>query len=507
MRGSSHPLAGHDPIDRRVFLRGLGIFGAVAAVGGAGGLLTACSSSGEMSSRGVTVPPTGMSYDPSRPYWLQGNFAPVTGETDVVDLSISGALPRELSGLYVRNGSNPATGESPHWFLGDGMVHGVKIEQGKVRWYRNRYVRTPLYEGRTGLLTGGPPGKAANQSNVSVVQHGGRLFTLGEIGFPYELSPTDLSTIGPFNFAGKLETAMTAHPKIDPATGNLHFFGYGFLPPYLTYHVASADGILIHSEEIPVAGPTMMHDFAITDRDAIFWDLPVVFDLQAAVRSVQGDNGAFPFRWDPAYGARIGVMPLGGPASLLRWVEIDPCFVFHGVNAYRDGDIIVVDVCRLASAFDANGDFGESSVRRWKIDTSGSTLSFSEEVLSDTQMDLPAIDRRQVGRRHRAAWYLTVDNSGPAPFEFSGILGLDSIDGTVDRWEPGPNYRAGEVVFAPAGPGEGEGWLLLFAYDKARDASDFVVLDATNVAAGPVARAELPVRVPYGFHGWWVPDT
>ncbi len=517
-----HPLHTHHPLERRTLLRGLAALGGVVAAGGSSALLAACSGGTNRGGDGAagrgattalptapsgTVPLMDDTYDPARPYWLQGNFAPVTTEIEVFDLPVSGALPPELSGLYVRNGSNPVTGESPHWFLGDGMVHGIRLERGKARWYRNRYVRTPLYERGAGLLSGGPPGKAANQSNVSVIRHAGRLLTLGEIGFPFELSTDDLSTVGAYDYAGRLTTAMTAHPKIDPATGKLHFFGYGFMPPYLTYHVAAADGTLERSDEIAVAGPTMMHDFAITDRDAVFWELPVVFDLQAAIRSVQGDGGAFPFRWDPGYGARIGVMPLDGPASAIRWVEIEPCFVFHGANAYRDGDTVVVDVCRLSSAFDTGGDFGESSVRRWKIDTAGAALSFREEQLSDVQMDLPAIDRRRVGLRHRTAWYVTIDERGPAPFEFSGILGLDSVNGRVDRWEPGPGYRAGEVVFAPAGGSDDEGWLLLFAYDKARGASDFVVLDAGDVAAGPVARVELPVRVPYGFHGWWVPDS
>ncbi|MCX7620404.1 MAG: carotenoid oxygenase family protein [Acidimicrobiales bacterium] len=445
-------------------------------------------------------------YDPARPYWLQGNFAPVDREVDVADLPVEGSLPAELRGLYVRNGSNPATGESPHWFLGDGMVHGIRIEDGKARWYRNRYVRTTLFERRGGLLTVGPPGGAANQSNVSVVEHAGRLLSLGEIGYPYELVADDLSTRGVFDYDGQLTTAMTAHPKIHPSTGKLHFFGYGFVPPYLTYHIASPSGTLEYTQEVGVRGPTMIHDFAITDRDAVFWELPVVFDLQAAIQSVSGGSGEFPFRWEPSYGARVGIMPLEGPTSAIRWVEIDPCYVFHGANAYRDGDSVVLDVCRLESAF-ASEDFGQSSVRRWRIDTSGPSLRFAEEILSDVWMDLPAIDRRFTGQQHSKAWYLTVDDGGSAPFEFSGILALDSQSGSFDRWEPGPVYRAGEVVFAPAGSGEGEGWLLLFAYDKRRGASDFVVLDATNVRAGPVARVALPVRVPYGFHGWWVPDA
>ncbi|TPW10740.1 MAG: carotenoid cleavage dioxygenase, partial [Acidimicrobiaceae bacterium] len=162
-------------------------------------------------------------------------------EVETFELSVRGAIPPELNGLYARNGSNPASGESPHWFFGDGMAHGVRLGAGRAEWYRNRWVRTTMYEG--GLTFGtGPPGGASNQSNVSLIWHGGRLLSSGEVGSPYELDPLDLSTRGVHDFGGGLTSSFTAHPKIDPATGNLHFFGYGFVPPYLTYSVADPSG-------------------------------------------------------------------------------------------------------------------------------------------------------------------------------------------------------------------------------------------------------------------------
>jgi carotenoid cleavage dioxygenase-like enzyme len=135
-----------------------------------------------------TAPPTTVPFDPDVPWWLQGGFAPVADEVEAVDLEVTGALPPELSGLYVRNGSNPRTGVSPHWFLGDGMVHGLRLEAGRATSYRNRYVRTPLYEASRGFGEG-IPGSEASQSNVSTIWHGGRLLSSGEIGFPYELIP------------------------------------------------------------------------------------------------------------------------------------------------------------------------------------------------------------------------------------------------------------------------------------------------------------------------------
>lgn len=524
-----HPLerAARAELDRRTVLRMLGGAAGLAATGGAAAVLTACSSTTTAGPPSGTTPgpaaaaarlgATGTApaaavkaFDPAAPYWLQGNFAPVFDERSLTtsELVVEGALPPALSGTYVRNGSNPALGESPHWFLGDGMIHGLRLAGGKAVWYRNRYVATTMYEKRTNLDKGSPPGGASSQSNVSIFQHAGKLLTSGEVGYPYELSLDDLSTKHVYDFGGKLTTSMTAHPKIDPATGEMHFFGYGFVPPYLTYHVAAADGTLRHSEEVSVPAPLMIHDFAITETDAIFWALPVVFSMPDALRMVGGEK-VFPFRWDPNVASRVGVMPLGGPASAITWVDIDPCFVFHGANAYRDGTKVVLDVCRQASAFKDGGDLEPSAAHRWTIDFAGSSPRFSDVITADVRMDLPGIDRRFVGRRHRYAWYAGIDQHGDYGFDMAGVNRLDQDTGQLDRWDPGPLYRAGEVVFVPASKtaAEGEGWLLCFAYDRSRDASDFVVLDATDVAAGPVARIKLPGRVPYGFHGWWVADA
>lgn len=508
-----HTLTNHVAMERREFIRRAGL--AALAAGGAGPLLAACASSDRaaVSERVAAAPSTTApqlpDFDPSRPFWMQGGFAPVTDEIDALDLPVQGSLPASLNGLYVRNGSNPASGDSTHWFLGDGMVHGVRIERGAAVWYRNRYVDTPMYRSGTGLLGGsGAPGGARNQSNVSVFSHAGRLFSSGEIGLPYELSTTDLSTLGPYDFDGRLTTSMTAHPKIDPVTGRLHFFGYGFVPPYLTYHVVEPDGSLVHSTEIPVAGPTMMHDFAITDRDAVFWEQPVVFDMELAVAAASGDTGGgFPFRWDESYGARVGVLPLGAPGNEIQWVETPPCYVFHGVNAFRDGDDIVADVCRMPSLFRAGGDSGSSIPHRWRIGTSGPQLTFSEEATVDESLDLPSLDRRFTGRPNRHAWYLSVGPDGDWPTEMLGLVHTDSRTGELDRYEPGPGERVNEGTFVASSPDadEGDGWLLTYAWNRARDASDLLVFEALDLGAGPIARVELPVRVPYGFHGTWVP--
>jgi carotenoid cleavage dioxygenase len=496
----------HPDLSRRDLLRWSLLGGAGLA---AAPLLAACSggsSNASPSALARRAQPT-TPLEGTGKWWLRGNFAPVTREVEAFDLEVlDGAIPPSLSGLYVRNGSNPVSGDSSHWFFGDGMVHGVRLEGGKATWYRNRYVRTALYESRSGFGTG-PPGGAANQGNVSVVWHGDRLLTSGEVGFPYRLSTDDLGTVGLYDFDGKLTSAFTAHPKIDPATGNLHFFGYGFAAPFLTYHVADPSGQLVQSMEVPVTKSTMIHDFAVTDRDAVFWELPVLFDLDSAIKWIEDpDGGAFPYKWSPGYGARIGIMPLGGPASAIQWHEIDPCYVFHGVNAYRDGDRVVLDVCRLTSMFAPRQQFGgELSLRRWSVDTARHTVR--DEVIEDHEPgELPSRDPRRVGREHRYGYFVQTRTT-PETVEFGGLIKRDYRTGRVERWDTGPSGHAGEWLFVPDGDtgDDDAGHLLTYLYDARHDSSELVIVDATDVSAGPVARVALPQRVPYGFHATWVP--
>jgi carotenoid cleavage dioxygenase len=440
------------------------------------------------------------------PWWDAGNFRPVARETSSTALRVEGQVPRVLEGLYARNGSNTRAGAPAHWFAGDGMVHGVWLGDGQARQYRSRWVRTETLAGAAGgasASTGGPPSLTSGYANVSVIAHAGRLLASGEIGLPWELDAADLSTRGVYDFAGRLTTSMTAHPKLDPVTGNLHFFGYWFAPPYLTYHVADANGVLVHSEPVDIPRSTMMHNFAITERDVVFMDFPVVFDAAAL------DTG-IPYRWHPEAGARLGVMPLGGPAAAIRWVDVEPGYVFHLVNAHRDGDDVVLDVCHHTKMFDPGvTDSGVASLRRWRIATGGPSLRLSEDVVADEDSgELPTSDPRRVGRDYRYGYLLSSRDDGvDRRPHFGGVIKQDFRTGEAERWRPEPPVHAGEFLFVPTGEDEDDGYLLTYTYDHARRASDLVILDARDVAHGPVARVHLPSRVPYGFHAAWVPTT
>jgi carotenoid cleavage dioxygenase len=441
-----------------------------------------------------------------KPFHLRGNFAPVKDELTAFDLPVQGAIPAELTGVYVRNGANPVTGESPHWFLGHGMLHGVRLEGGRARWYRNRYVRTPFYENPeiSRISPEGVVDRTASAANTHVVAHRGKILALEEGSFPFVVD-RELATIGPDDFGGRLTTAMTAHPKVCPNTGEMLFFGYHFLPPHLTYHRVSANGELVQSEEIAVGGPTMHHDFAITETRALFMDLPVVFDLEAAMR------GTMPFRWSDDYAARVGVMPRTGTNADVRWFEIEPCYVFHTLNAYDDGDEVVLDVCRISEMWrdpgQMQGGNGRQTLHRFRFHlASGAT---KEETLDERAMDFPRVADARVGLEHRYGYTVHFGAGADGSPAFVGLLKLDLASGRTWLHAMGPGRNAGEPVFVPAAgadPATDHGYVLCYAHDDTSGKSELLVLDASRFESAPIARVALPQRVPYGFHGSWIPD-
>ncbi len=443
----------------------------------------------------------------SAPIHMTGHLAPVPDEIDAVDLPVEGALPPELTGRYLRNGPNPLPGEpSRHWFVGHGMVHGVRLRGGRAEWYRNRWVRTKALAGESMIKPDGTVDRSVGVANTHVIAHAGRIMALVESSFPHVLTP-ELATVGPCDFRGRLTTAMTAHPKTDPVTGELHFFGYGFAPPFLTYHRLSAAGELVTSAEIAVPGPTMMHDFAITDRHAVFLDLPMTFSLDRM-------RTGMPYGWDDSYGARIGLMPLARPGEV-TWFDVDPAYVFHVGNAATDADgRVVLDAARYAPAdavamWDGLGSdpagpaaaaaiTGFARMYRWVLDPASGTVT--ETLLADQAVEFPTVDDERVGRAARYRYAVGR----------SAVVKFDVGTGAVTEHAVGADTVAGEAVFVPsacADRAEDDGWLLTITTRRDGSASRLLVLDATDVAGAPVAAVTLPRGVPSGFHGSWIPDT
>jgi carotenoid cleavage dioxygenase len=343
-------------------------------------------------------------------------------------------------------------------------------------------------------------------ANTNIVRHGGRLLALMEASPPTQLA-ADLSTIGEFDFDGALAGSMTAHPKWDPATGELHFFGYSPFPPFVRYHVADAAGHLVHSAAIELPRAIMMHDFVMTESSIVFFDLPAVFDVEAMM------SGGAGVRWEPEHGARIGVLPRFGTDSDIRWTDVDPFYVFHFLNAWdtvgadgvSDGGI-VVDGCRSAQMPISFGDEPAPpddvapTLHRWTIAADGSV---GTEQLDDRAGDFPRINDRLAGRRNRYGYVAAMEPD--EVFLIRGVTAWDFDTGASHTYSYGPTASAGEAAFAadPDGTAENDGWLLNIVTDLADDTSRLVVLDARDITAGPVAEVLLPQRVPVGFHGNW----
>lgn len=433
------------------------------------------------------------------PSHLRGNGRPVTEELTLEDLKVNGKIPEELDGRYVRTGPNPITGTSTHPFLGDGMLHGMRLRNGKAEWYRNRYVQTPFITDPSVdvLDLSVMMDMKSSKANTHVMGHAGKILVLEEGHFPYVVDG-QLNTVGPTDFDGVLTGSFTAHPKICPTTGELLAFGYSATEPYLRYLRVSADGKLVQTENITVGGPTMMHDFNITQNNVIFMDLPAVFNLELAM------TGEMPIRWDESYPARLGVMPRNGNDTQVRWFDINPCYVFHPLNSYEDGDKIIIDVARFSHMWKASTmDFPPPELWRWTIDTVSGKVH--EEQVDDRPAEFPRVADSVIGMKHRYG-YLAGMSQTKDPNEASGaILKYDRETGVRSDIEFGRGRTGGEPVFVPAAnsSAEDDGYLMTYIYDASSDSSSFVIMDAASMDSEPVASIDLP-RIPGGFHGSWI---
>lgn len=444
---------------------------------------------------------------PGNPY-LSGNFAPVAQEVTAIDLEVIGEIPFDLSGRYLRNGPNPmgATDEANHhWFMGDGMVHGICLRDGKALWYRNRYVNSPRVAQARG--TESPSGRNWNNSgfgpNTNVGGFAGTTWAIVEAGTcPVELS-YELDTIGYHDFFGTLPGAFTAHPKIDPATGDMHAMAYAWAEwlDHVQYVRVGKDGRVSRTVDIPLPGMTMAHDISITQKYVVVYDQPVLVDLDLAFA------GRFPFRWSDTYGNRVGLLPLEGTAADIVWVDVPVGYVFHPLNAYdtHDGKV-VLDVCfyDVMMRDDILGPFGDALPRlvRWEVDP---VRRFTNVTVIDERVnEFPRHRGSLTGRPYRYGYCAEIDF---ASMHWPTVK-QDLVTGARETFDHGPGRAAGEPVFVarPGSVDEDDGWLVTFVHDGNDDSTEFVVIDAQDFARGYVAQVKLPQRVPFGFHGNWVPD-
>jgi carotenoid cleavage dioxygenase-like enzyme len=449
--------------------------------------------------------------------FLEGSFAPVAQEITALDLPVTGRVPAELAGRYLRNGPNPMGLDDPgyHWFAGAGMVHGVRLRDGRAEWYRNRWVRSRAVAEALG--EGWAAGPVHNgfdfAANTHIIAHAGRTLATVEAGpLPYELSG-ELDTLGPCDFGRTLPGGFAAHTKLDPCTGELHAIAYFFGWEHVQHVVVDAAGRVSHTTDIPVAGRPMMHDFALTGKYVILYDLPVTFSMDAAAAGRR-----IPYTWNEAHQARIGLLPRDG-GSGVRWLEVGPCWVFHTLNSYDDsGGQVVLDVCRYPRAYDVStlGGHGPVTLDRWTIDPDAGKVK--QERLDDRGQEFPRVDARVVSQPHRYGYSAAIGEVTQATAPYSGdftddafanaLLKHDLARGTVEAHEFGRDATAGEAVFAPASPDatEDDGYVMAYVHNPGRGAADLVILHAQDFTGEPVARVHLPARIPLGFHGSWIAD-
>lgn len=442
--------------------------------------------------------------------YVDGLYAPVTEEVTAFDLEVTGELPIELDGRYLRNGPNPLGPIDPahhHWFIGDGMVHGIRLRDGRAEWYRNRWVRSSAVAGYLGEAAA--PGERDDQrsvANTNVIGLAGKTFAIVEAGArPAELTD-ELDTVCFSDFDGTLRHGFTAHPKRDPRTGELHAANYWWQrPEVIDYTVVGPDGRVVHQVDIPVPGNPMVHDCSITETAMVLYDQPVLFDLSLAM-----EGYGLPYGWSDGYGARLGVLPLGGTADEVQWFEIEPCYVFHPINAFDDGDRVVIDVVRHPKMF-ATDRLGpnEGAPAIWRYVLDRATGTATEAQLDDRAVEFPRVDERMVGRHHRYSWAtgLGLADDGEIVWPGNGLVRHDAVAKASEVRSFGPGRTVGEAVFVPRADdaAEDDGWYLALVHDAATDRSELVVLSGQDWLGDPVATVQLPVRVPLGFHGNWVP--
>ncbi|MGH3635232.1 MAG: carotenoid oxygenase family protein, partial [Mycobacterium sp.] len=435
---------------------------------------------------------------------------------------------------------------------GDAMVHGVALRDGQARWYRNRWVRTPHVcaargepapsglDPRAGMLSVGP--------NTNVLSHAGQTLALVEGGGANYRLTDDLDTVGPCDFDGTLTGGYTAHPHRDPATGELHAVSYSFARGRsVQYSVIDTGGRARRTVDIKVSGSPMMHDFSLTEKYVVIYDLPVTFDpvqvlpttvprwlsgparlaLQSVIGRVRMPSpvtaminrnrqplNKMPYAWNPKYPARIGVMPREGAAADIRWFDIEPCYVYHPLNAYtetRDGaEVMVLDVVRYSRMFDRDrrgpGD-SRPTLDRWTINLT--TGAVSGERRDDRPQEFPRINESLLGGRHRFGYTVGIDggflDAGASAMR-TALYKHDYATGSTATATLDPELLIGEMSFipAPTAGAEDDGTLIGYGYHRGRDEGQLLLLDAATLES--MATVHLPQRVPMGFHGNWSPQ-
>lgn len=450
------------------------------------------------------------SADRQHPF-LTGIHTPLHDELTLTDLKVTGTIPPQLNGRYVRNGPNPFKPDprGHHWFIGDGMVHGVALKDGQALWYRNRYIKSQDLEAKGGPRAApGPRRGRRDLVNTNVIKHNGKILAIVEAGsFPAQLDD-NLETVAYTDFGGTLTAPFSAHPHEDPLTGELHAIVYDGMTQDTVWHVVvSRDGKVVREEPIPVQDGPSIHECTITRNYVVVFDLPVTFSMKALIGGQQ-----FPYSWNANHKARIGLLPRQGKADDIIWCDVDPCYVFHVSNSFeREDGVVIIDSSVHETMF-AGGPDGPNGkalgMERWEVDPRARKVKRTTIDAAPQEFHRP--DERYFGQPYRYAWSLGLpqQDSENAFLGSAPIYRYDLHTGERQAHDFGPGRVPGEFVFVPRAKDapEGDGWVMGYVIDRNADTTDLVILDASDMAKPPVASIHIPHRVPPGFHGNWLAD-
>ena len=477
----------------------------------------------------LTLPPTrddlapfGTDHGPL----LCGPFAPLADESESSELPVlRGSIPTDLNGVYMRVGPNPrhAPQGRYHPFDGDGMIHAAQFRAGRLT-YRNRWLRTDAFveEDAAGearfwgireTLKGRDDKRLKDSGNTDLVGHGGKALALWYMaGEAWEFDPVTLETTGRSAAVRASGGGISAHCKVDEITGELMFFDYGLEAPYMHYGVIGADGALKHHVPIALPGPRLPHDMAVTEHYSILHDLPLFHNHEAL------KLGRHKIEFHPEMKTRFGVIPRHGDADTLRWFEFTPCFLYHTVNAWEDGDWIVMVGCRYMPVLRADGstdaertarDVAElvQHARLWRWRMNLRTGATDEQPLDlEHNVEFPGYNAALTGRPTRYGYLC--DQREDRVLQWTGLRKYDLATGAVlSAWsEDAEHSWYSEPWFAAADGSQAEdhGYLIAFHWHDGLKRQTLEVFDARDLGLGPIAQLLIPRHIPTGFHGCWI---
>jgi len=454
--------------------------------------------------------------------YLSGNYAPVQDELEIINLKIIGKIPKELHGIYMRNGPNPAFPPISYTYPldGDGMIHAIYIANGKAD-YRNRYIETKgllkerkagkaLYGGILNLIPMEPewadaedvPVAVKDNPTIHIIRHAGQYLALSEGSPAYQMT-AQLKTVNKWNPSNTTPLSVCAHTRLDPVNGDLWLVNYSLTPPYLTLYCVNNKGVVIKKLDIEKNYCSMVHDFVLTKNYAIIFDCPVVLDISQLM------SGGSVISWRPELGGRVGLISRDG--NKVRWIETEPFFVFHLANAYENDNEIIIDYVRYEKGDFLTRDIDEKKIfpmlYRAIINVNSGTIKHTQS--DDRMVEFPRIKEGRDTLTHQFIYTPTKTSNMAASKGFNAIIKYDVKNKSSQIHEFGQYTEIGEAVFSPSETpkSEDDGYLMLFIYDSTTGQSEFVILDAMNFKNEPLARIQLPRRVPHGFHGSWMPGA